>query len=98
MVRLFRLKHQRGAYWAIVVPVIESRQFSLEGHPMTTDDTLKKARDRAKQMGLPYEGALTPQEAFEILQESRLRGSSTCARALSWIGSAACPARSRSSC
>ena len=55
---------------------------------MTTDDTLKKARDRAKQMGLPYEGALTPQEAFEILQEkpaARLVDVRTRAE-LDWVG------------
>ena len=37
---------------------------------MTISDTLQKARDRAKQMGLPYEGALTPAEAYAVLQES----------------------------
>jgi rhodanese-related sulfurtransferase len=36
---------------------------------MTIDDTLKKARQRAKEMGLPYEGALTPREAQEVLQQ-----------------------------
>ncbi|MDB5865708.1 MAG: Rhodanese-related sulfurtransferase [Betaproteobacteria bacterium] len=37
---------------------------------MTISDTLKKARDRAKEMRLPYEGALTPAEAHEILQQT----------------------------
>jgi rhodanese-related sulfurtransferase len=37
---------------------------------MTTSDTLQKARERAKQMGLPYDGALTPQEAYEVLQQN----------------------------
>ena len=37
---------------------------------MSIDDTLKKARDRAQQMGLPYEGALTPTEAQELLRET----------------------------
>ena len=37
---------------------------------MTTSDTLQKARERAKEMGLPYEGALTPQEAHEVLQQT----------------------------
>jgi rhodanese-related sulfurtransferase len=37
---------------------------------MTIDDTLRKARQRAKEMGLPYEGALTPREAHEVLQQS----------------------------
>src|SRR6476661_4767059 len=37
---------------------------------MSISDTLKKARDRAKQMGLPYEGALTPSEAFEVMREN----------------------------
>jgi rhodanese-related sulfurtransferase len=35
---------------------------------MTIEETLQKARSRAKEMGLPYEGALTPKEAHEILQ------------------------------
>ena len=35
---------------------------------MTIEDTLQKARARAKEMGLPYEGALTPKEAHEVLQ------------------------------
>ena len=37
---------------------------------MSISETLKKARDRAKQMGLPYEGALTPQEAYEVMREN----------------------------
>jgi len=36
---------------------------------MSTDDVLKAARDRARQMGLPYEGALLPREAYELLQQ-----------------------------
>lgn len=36
---------------------------------MSLDETLKNARDRAKQMGLPYEGALTPKEAYEVMRE-----------------------------
>ena len=36
---------------------------------MTTDDTLQKARQRGKEMGLPYEGALTPREAHELVQQ-----------------------------
>jgi rhodanese-related sulfurtransferase len=37
---------------------------------MSISETLQKARDRAKQMGLPYEGALTPQEAHEVIREN----------------------------
>ena len=37
---------------------------------MSAEDILKKARDRAKQMGLSYEGALTPNEAQEVLSET----------------------------
>lgn len=37
---------------------------------MSMRETLQKARDRAKQMGLPYEGALTPKEAFEVMREN----------------------------
>ena len=37
---------------------------------MSANDALQKARERAKQMGLPYEGALTPTEAHELLREN----------------------------
>ena len=37
---------------------------------MSISETLKKARDRAKEMGLPYEGALTPKEAYEVIREN----------------------------
>ncbi|MGZ5138144.1 MAG: rhodanese-like domain-containing protein [Burkholderiales bacterium] len=37
---------------------------------MPTSNSLEKARERAKQMGLPYDGALTPHEAFELLQQT----------------------------
>ena len=37
---------------------------------MATEETLQKARARAKEMRLPYEGALTPKEAHEVLQQS----------------------------
>ncbi len=33
-----------------------------------TDDILTAARERARQMGLPYSGALLPQEAFQLWQ------------------------------
>ena len=33
-----------------------------------TDDILTAASERARQMGLPYSGALLPQEAFQLLQ------------------------------
>jgi rhodanese-related sulfurtransferase len=33
---------------------------------MSNQDPLKKAADRARQMGLPYSGALTPTEAHEV--------------------------------
>lgn len=36
---------------------------------MSNEDTLQKARQRAKEMGLPYEGALTPSEAHQLLQQ-----------------------------
>jgi rhodanese-related sulfurtransferase len=36
---------------------------------MPTSNALEKARERAKQMGLPYDGALTPQEAYEVLRQ-----------------------------
>jgi rhodanese-related sulfurtransferase len=34
------------------------------------DDILKVARSRGQQMGLPYDGALTPGEAYQILNEA----------------------------
>ena len=37
---------------------------------MTIEDLLNTARERARQMGLSYEGALTPREAYELLQQS----------------------------
>jgi rhodanese-related sulfurtransferase len=37
---------------------------------MSISDTLRTARERAKQMGVPYEGALTPSEAFEVMREN----------------------------
>ena len=36
---------------------------------MATSDTLDKARQRGKEMGLPYDGALTPREAHEVMKE-----------------------------
>ena len=44
--------------------------FSLHGSSATMSDMLKRARDRAQEMGLPYEGAVTPQEAHEVLKSS----------------------------
>ena len=37
---------------------------------MTISEILKAARERARQMGLPYEGALLPSEAYEIWQQA----------------------------
>ena len=37
---------------------------------MTISEILKAARERARQMGLPYEGALLPREAHEIWQRA----------------------------
>jgi rhodanese-related sulfurtransferase len=36
----------------------------------TTAAILEKAQQRAKEMGLPYKGALLPIEAYRVLQES----------------------------
>ncbi|HSN38649.1 MAG TPA: rhodanese-like domain-containing protein [Burkholderiales bacterium] len=36
---------------------------------MAVEDILKSAHERARQMGLPYEGALTPSEAFQLWKE-----------------------------
>ena len=35
---------------------------------MNSDDILKTAKARGKEMGLPYAGALTPSEAHELMQ------------------------------
>ena len=37
---------------------------------MAIDDILKTARERARQMGLTYEGALLPGEAYQIWKEA----------------------------
>jgi rhodanese-related sulfurtransferase len=42
------------------------RSFQERALSMSTEDTLQKARERGKQMGLPYEGAVTPAEAYEL--------------------------------
>jgi rhodanese-related sulfurtransferase len=36
---------------------------------MSQIQTLEKARERSKQLGLPYDGALTPKEAHDVLRE-----------------------------
>ena len=54
---------------------------------MTTDDTLQKARQRGKEMGLPYEGALTPREAHEVLQHGGAKIVDVRTKAeLDWVG------------
>src|SRR5688572_29695266 len=35
-----------------------------------SNEILQKARERAKEMGLPYEGAVTPKEAHEVLRDT----------------------------
>ena len=37
---------------------------------MALDDILKTARERARQLGLPYEGALLPGEAYQVWKEA----------------------------
>jgi rhodanese-related sulfurtransferase len=54
---------------------------------MSTEDTLKNARQRAKEMGLPYEGALTPKEAHEVVQQGGATLVDVRTRAeLDWVG------------
>jgi rhodanese-related sulfurtransferase len=36
---------------------------------MSDSEALKKGRERGKQTRLPYEGALTPQEAYAVMRE-----------------------------
>jgi rhodanese-related sulfurtransferase len=36
---------------------------------MNAEEILENARNRAKQMGLPYEGAVTPQEAHVLVRD-----------------------------
>jgi rhodanese-related sulfurtransferase len=55
---------------------------------MSIEDTLQKARERGKQMNLPYEGALTPAEAYELMradQSVKLVDVRTRAE-LEWVG------------
>jgi rhodanese-related sulfurtransferase len=55
---------------------------------MSIEDTLQKARERAKQMRLPYEGAVTPAEAHELVRADpnfRLVDVRTRAE-LEWVG------------
>ena len=55
---------------------------------MPPDEILRKARQRAKELGLPYDGALTPPEAYELLQqtpEAKLVDVRTRAE-LDWVG------------
>src|SRR4051794_19551630 len=61
--------HQYSATEAALVRVLKSQTSNSGKTLMSIDETLQKARDRAKQMGLPYEGALTPREAFELMQQ-----------------------------
>ncbi|MDP5241140.1 rhodanese-like domain-containing protein [Uliginosibacterium sp. 31-16] len=54
----------------------------------TLTDILRLAKERAEKMGLPYEGALTPQEAHTVLQlapGSRIVDVRTRAE-LDWVG------------
>ena len=54
---------------------------------MSTEDTLQKARQRAKEMSLPYEGALTPKEAHDIVQQGAAKLVDVRTRAeLDWVG------------
>ena len=55
---------------------------------MSEIQTFDKARERAKQLGLPYDGALTPREAHEVLRqvpEAKLVDVRTRAE-LEWVG------------
>ena len=55
---------------------------------MSSNDTIKKAHDRAQQMGISYGGALTPQEAHEVWREApgaKLVDVRTSAE-LEWVG------------
>jgi rhodanese-related sulfurtransferase len=56
-------------------------------NPMSADDILQKARERATQMGLPYEGAVTPHEAHELVQQAGAKLVDVRTRAeLEWVG------------
>ena len=55
---------------------------------MSNSQNVDKARQRAKELGLPYEGALTPQEAHEVLRlnpQAKLVDVRTRAE-LEWVG------------
>jgi rhodanese-related sulfurtransferase len=54
---------------------------------MSADDILQNARGRAKQMGLSYEGAVTPQEAHALTHEAGAQIVDVRTRAeLDWVG------------
>lgn len=54
---------------------------------MSSSDILEKARERAKQMGLPYEGAVTPQEAHSLAREAGAQLVDVRTKAeLEWVG------------
>lgn len=54
---------------------------------MTVEEILKAARDRARDMGLPYEGALLPREAYELMQHTQAKLVDVRTRAeWDWVG------------
>ena len=54
---------------------------------MSTDEILNTARERAKEMGLPYEGAVTPQEAHDLVREGKAKLVDVRTRAeWEWVG------------
>ena len=52
---------------------------------------LQAAQQRAKEMNLSYEGALYPDQAYEILQSAPGAKLWMCVPVPSWIGWDACP-------
>ena len=54
------------------MPVLESPTSDLnrKKDAMDPNQALQKAKERGKEMGLQYEGALTPQEAHAVLQQT----------------------------
>lgn len=54
---------------------------------MSTREILERARARGKEMGLPYEGAVTPKEAHQLAREAGAKLVDVRTRAeLEWVG------------
>ena len=51
-------------------PRVKYLPLHTTGARLPITEILKAAKERAERMGLPYEGALLPREAYEIIQSA----------------------------